>query len=138
MVGIQSIKSTTEAGETSDLLPSGDIIAYIDSTVPYFYLPADSCKAFEDAFGLEWNSERNLYLVSDELHTKLVAENATVTFTLGNNAQGGKTIDITLPYDSFDLQATWPVVFNASRYFPLKRATNETQYTLGRAFLQET
>lgn len=137
VVGIQAIKSTTEAGKTADLLPGGGITSYIDSTVPYIWLPADACKAFEDAFGLEWNSDKNLYPVSDELHTQLVKDNATITFTLGNNPQGGETIDITLPYNSFDLQLTWPVVTNSTKYFPLKRADNETQYTLGRTFLQE-
>jgi hypothetical protein len=28
-------------------------------------------------------------------------------------------------------------VKNTTSYFPLKRAANDTQYTLGRAFLQE-
>lgn len=137
VVGIQDIKSTTEAGKTAGLLPGGGILSYIDSTVPYIWLPEDSCKAFETAFGLVWNATSNLYPVSDELHQKIVAMNATITFTLGNTVQGGQAVDITLPYDSFDLQATWPVVQNSTKYFPLKRAINETQYTLGRAFLQE-
>src|ERR1019366_4883174 len=35
-------------------------------------------------------------------------------------------------------KAKWPLVTkNSSRYFPLKRAANDSQTTLGRAFLQE-
>ena len=46
-------------------------------------------------------------------------------------------MDIVLPYASFDLLASYPRVLNATKYFPLKRAANESQYTLGRTFLQE-
>jgi hypothetical protein len=60
-----------------------------------------------------------------------------VNFTIGNTISGGDTINVTLPYASFDLQAEYPFVSNSSRYFPLQRAANDTQYTLGRVFLQE-
>ncbi|KAF1345448.1 hypothetical protein BDV97DRAFT_372648 [Delphinella strobiligena] len=35
------------------------------------------------------------------------------------------------------LNASYPIYANATRYFTIRRATNDTQYTLGRAFLQE-
>ncbi|KAL8847290.1 MAG: hypothetical protein Q9221_007666 [Calogaya cf. arnoldii] len=38
---------------------------------------------------------------------------------------------------TLDLQAKPPFAPNATRYFLLQRAANETQYTLGRTFLQE-
>lgn len=44
---------------------------------------------------------------------------------------------ISLPYSAFDLNISWPHVESSTYYFPLKRAANDTQYTLGRAFLQE-
>ncbi|KAG0648252.1 hypothetical protein D0Z07_5497, partial [Hyphodiscus hymeniophilus] len=50
---------------------------------------------------------------------------------------GGETISINLPYAAFDLQATYPIFPNATNYFPLRRAANQSQYTLGRTFLQE-
>ena len=137
VVGIQSITSTEQDGTENNLLPSGGINAYIDSTVPYIYLPIDACQAFESAFGLTYDNTSELYLVSGSLHQKLQAQNASVTFTLGNTATSGRTTNITLPYASFDLTATWPLVQNGSLYFPLQRADNQTQYTLGRTFLQE-
>ncbi|KAL8676315.1 MAG: hypothetical protein Q9186_007162 [Xanthomendoza sp. 1 TL-2023] len=136
VVGIQSIISTNQDGTTHDLLPAG-INAYVDSTVAQIWLPEEACTAFEKAFGLTYDSENNLYPVGNTLHKKLLAQNASITFTLGNSDSGGQTIDITLPYDSFDLQAKPPFTANATRYFPLQRAANETQYTLGRTFLQE-
>lgn len=136
IIGIQSIKSTNQNGTTNSLLTQG-ILVYVDTTIPYIWLPLEACKAFEKAFGLTWDKSSELYLVDDALHTDLLAQNATVDFTLGNGISGGQTVDITLPYASFDLIAKYPLVNNTSNYFPLKRASNETQYTLGRTFLQE-
>ena len=118
------------------LLPSG-IFALIDSTLPYIWLPIESCQAFERAFGLVWDSNIELYLVNDSLHNALLAQNASLTFTLGHTAQGGDTVDIVLPYAALDLEAGYPLIQNTSKYYPLKRAANDTQYTLGRTFLQE-
>ncbi|KAL8729178.1 MAG: hypothetical protein Q9166_004917 [cf. Caloplaca sp. 2 TL-2023] len=136
VVGIQSIISTDQDGTTHDLLPTG-INAYVDSTIAQIWLPLEACRAFEKAFGLTYDPENNLYPVSNTLHKQLLAQNASIAFTLGNSDSGGQTIDIALPYDSFDLQAKPPFTANATRYFPLQRAANDTQYTLGRTFLQE-
>jgi hypothetical protein len=110
----------------------------VDSTLPYIWLPEDACKAFEDAFGLVWDEKTELYLVNDTLHNSLSKLNPTFTFRIGVGKVGGEFVDLAIPYDSFDLEAKPPLVANATRYFPLKRAANDTQYTLGRAFLQET
>ena len=136
VVGVQSIEFEAPNGTTSSLLPFG-VLAYVDSTIPYIYLPREACKAFEKAFGLKYNATMELYPVSDAQHADLIAQNASITFTLGDNASGGETVNITFPYDSFDLTATFPVVNDSTRYFPLKRAANQSQYALGRTFLQE-
>jgi len=136
VVGLQSITSTESNGKTVSLLPSG-ILTFVDSTIPYIYLPAEACSMFEKQFGLTFDSVSELYLVNDSLHQSLMARKPNFTFQLGDLATGGPNVNITLPYDSFDLTAGQPLVSNTSRYFPLKRAVNDTQYTLGRAFLQE-
>jgi len=136
VVGLQSITSTESGGKTSSLLPSG-ILTFVDSTIPYIYLPAEACSVFEKQFGLSWDLTSELYLVNDSLRRNLLARKPSFTFQLGDLATGGPTVNITLPYDSFDLTASQPLVANTSRYFPLKRAANDTQYALGRAFLQE-
>jgi hypothetical protein len=77
--------------------------------------------------------------MSNTLHTQLLQTNPNITFTLGSEPIGGQTVDITLPYSAFDLTASPPYsgLKNQSLYFPLRRAANSTQYTLGKAFLQE-
>lgn len=109
-VDVESILMTT-SNNSVDLL-NNTIAAYIDSTIPYFYLP----------------------LVNDTLHKSLQTQNATVTFSIDNATQ---SVNVSLSYAAFDLIAEYPLVTKTTRYFPLMRATNDSQYTLGRAFLQE-
>lgn len=78
-----------------------------------------------------------MYLVDDDQHDAMIKQDAEVTFQLGTSLSGGDIISITLPYASFDLEAGPPLVKSQKRYFPLRRAVDESQYTLGRAFLQE-
>ena len=131
-VSIDSITMSDSSAITS-LLPTS-ISAFIDSTVSHIWLPKEACTLFESAFNLTWNSAAQLYLVSDSQHQSLLTQNANVTFTLSNFQD---KINITLPYSAFDLTAQYPLVSNATRYFPLKRANTSSQYTLGRTFLQE-
>lgn len=79
--------------------------------------------------------------MNDSLHASLVAKNPVVGFVVQGTTN---STTLTLSYNSFDLNISWPYVGSdeysnmTRRYFPLKRAANDTQYTLGRAFLQET
>jgi hypothetical protein len=131
---VQSI--TTDSGSPSNLLPGGAITMFIDSTVAQLWLPTSACTAFEQAFGITYDSTSGLYLVNSTLHTSLLQRNANVTFTIAGT-QGGKSVNIVLPYGAFDLTAQFPLVANSTPYFPLRRAVNSTQYVLGRTFLQE-
>jgi hypothetical protein len=129
LVGIQSI----ETGSTK--LLSEPIFAFIDSAVPTIWLPLDACQAFEKAFNLTWNAHAELYLVTNTLHRQLLKDNPSVKFTIGPKTTG-ESVTIEVPYGAFDLNSEPPFSPNSSMYFPLKRADNATQYTLGRAFLQ--
>lgn len=133
-VGIQAI--TYDGTQTTPLLSSG-ILALIDSTVSQMWLPKDACALFQNSFGLIYDNSTGLYFVNATQHTKLVAQNPNVTFTLGVEKTGGQTTNITFPYAAFDLNITYPTVQNSTYYFPIRQAINDTQYTLGRVFLQE-
>ena len=133
LVGIQQITSDTLG---TPLLSSG-IYAFIDSLVPHIWLPINVCAAFEQAFNLTWNSTAELYLLTEDEHSNLVNLNANITIKLGSSAAGNDSVDIVMPYGAFDLTVSSPIVESPTHYFPLKRAQNDTQYTLGRAFLQQ-
>ncbi|KAI0483276.1 acid protease [Xylariaceae sp. FL0804] len=134
---VVSLQSISYSGTTSSTLLSDSIEIFIDSTDPNLWLPDDVVDAFEDAFGLTLDDESGLYLINDTHHSELLSTDAQVTFRLSDVSTGGAAVEITLPYGAFDLQAQVPLVSTTSYYFPLKRAANATQYTLGRTFLQE-
>ncbi|KAJ9614321.1 hypothetical protein H2200_002457 [Cladophialophora chaetospira] len=133
LLGIESI---TVGGYDLLMYP---IIAALDSLVSQLWLPISACQAFESAFGLEWNDEYELYTLNETQHSALVAKNSSITFQLSTGISNSTTrLYITLPYAAFDLKASPPLSGNETYfYFPLKRAANETQYILGRTFLQE-
>ena len=136
VVGLGSITYSNSTIQTP-LLSQG-INALVDSTVPYLWLPESTCEAFQQAFGLVWDPIHNLYTVNDSSHEANIKQNASIVFQLSNSLTGaGPSINITLPYASFDLNATAPLVSSQTRYFPLQRG-DDTQYTLGRTFLQES
>jgi len=69
-----------------------------------------------------------------------MAADPEVTFSIANSLSGGQTVNIVLPFSAFAPKAKYPFIpSNATSpyYFPLRQAANETQYTLGRTFLQE-
>lgn len=139
VVGIQTITTTSSNGTgTTDLLPN-PVYALIDNTVPEIWLPIEACQAFEQEFGLVYDNTTELYIVNNTLHNGLLARNANISITLGQATGGGNTVTITMPYAAFDLTAKSPYrgLLNSTTYFPLRRAANATQYTLGRTFMQE-
>lgn len=139
MVGVQAISTTSQTSSSpSQLLPT-PIYALADATVPQIWLPVAACQIFEQEFGLIHDETTDLYIVNASLHSTLLTRNASITFTLGQSTSGGATVDIVLPYASFDLTASPPYqgLENSTTYFPLRRAANESQYTLGRTFFQE-
>lgn len=130
---IQSILGQNSLNGTSAFL-SSSINATVDSTMPYIWLPQYVCDAIATAFGLVYDNMTDLYLSDLSLRQQLLTQSPTLTFVLG--ATAGTTESITLPYAAFDLEATYPLYESPTRYFPIRRAANGTQYTLGRTFLQ--
>ncbi|RGP69268.1 peptidase catalytic [Fusarium longipes] len=134
---VVALQAITYSGTNEAQLLTSPIHIYIDSTDPNIWLPDNAVDAFESAFDLTLDDSTGLYLVNESHHDDLLASNAEVSFRLSDVLEGGGTVTITLPYRAFDLKAEYPLVDNSSYYFPLKRAKNESQYTLGRVFLQE-
>lgn len=137
VVGLEKITYSDSENTDQPLMTDG-ILTLIDSTVPAIWLPVDACQAFEKAFGLIYNPIPDLYTVNDTTHENLIKQNASITFQLANTLGSTSSVSITLPYSSFDLEASSPLVKKPSRYFPLRRAADQTQYILGRTFLQES
>lgn len=130
-----NLKGLTYAGNDGEgSLLDESIYIFIDSLVSEIWLPVDACKRFEKAFGLNWNASAQAYLVSEDTHSALLVQDPALTFKFGS---GDKSVDISFPYAAFDLSLSEPYAPENTRYFPLKQANDSSQYTLGRAFLQE-
>jgi hypothetical protein len=117
----------------------------IDSSTPFLWLPDKVCDAFAKALNLRYNDTLQLYVYGNGTGPSVLADwNMTFTFTLADLPGSSKTLDITLPYDAFNQQLSFPFpAMNATfsspaiDYFPLRRASNNTQFTIGRVLLQE-
>lgn len=138
-VGVQSIVASDSLLGVASLTPSGTAhFSVIDSTVPELWLPQEVCDQFAAAFGLQYISTYDRYIVNTTMHNKLKSMNPTITIKLGNQViDNGNSTNIELPYGAFDLTGSYPIFPNDTLYFPIRNASNDTQYTLGRTLLQE-
>ncbi|KAL9612515.1 MAG: hypothetical protein Q9167_002900 [Letrouitia subvulpina] len=127
--------STSKPLAGNGTLLAQKISAMIDTDLPYLSLPQSACQRFEQAFGLRWDPSTKVYLVNDTVHGQLRKLNPSLSFTLSQSAAG--SVNITLPYLAFDLQGIRPWFVNGTNYFPLRRSSNDSEYAVGRAFLQE-
>ncbi|KAH7088016.1 aspartic peptidase domain-containing protein [Paraphoma chrysanthemicola] len=136
-LNIQSIVTQDFANTTWNMLPDGPAYSLIDFAEPQMWLPRSACDAFARTFNLTYDNTTDLYLISPSTRARLLERNPTITFGLGTTANPAERVNIVLPYSAFDQQASYPIFPNATNYFPIRRADNETQYTIGRVFFQE-
>ncbi|KAI5205963.1 acid protease [Aureobasidium subglaciale] len=136
-VGVTQITAKNTLLGTATLYSTG-YFSVIDSTVPHIWMPREACDNFASNFGLYYDNQTDLYLVNDTMHSKLQQLNPTIIFKISpQTTDGGPSTNIVLPYAALDLQAKYPYYQNDTRYFPIRRAANDTQYIMGRTFLQE-
>ncbi|KAH7400533.1 aspartic peptidase domain-containing protein [Phaeosphaeria sp. MPI-PUGE-AT-0046c] len=136
-VNIQSITTRGFTDTPTSLLPDGPAYSLIDFAEPQMWLPVSACNAFAKAFNLTYDNSTDLYLVDAVTRGRLLETNPSITFGLGTTANPSERVNIVLPYSAFDQQATYPIYQNVTNYFPIRRAYNDTQYTIGRTFFQE-
>jgi hypothetical protein len=136
-LNIQSIVTQNAENTTVSMLPDGPVYSLIDFAEPQMWLPVSACDAFAKAFNLTYDNSTDLYLIDETTRSRLLNRNPSITFGLGKTANPGERVNVVLPYSAFDQQASYPVYANATNYFPIRRAYNDTQYTIGRTFFQE-
>lgn len=135
-IHLQSIVASNTLNGTLSLLHDA-ILTPIDSSLAELWLPEPVCDRFASAFGLTYQNHSGRYAISDASRAKLRELSPTLTFTVADSLVEGRSTNIHLPYAAFDLKATYPIFPNSTNYFPIRRAENETQFAIGRAFLQE-
>jgi len=118
--------------------------AIIDSTLPYLFLPRDTCDWLAEKLNLTYHQPTDLYLIDQASIVANKDSVGTFTMTLGSVGQASKDssiIDIVFPYDAFNANATWTWGFAnvgdpPQPIFPIRRAPTSTA-VLGRPFFQE-
>lgn len=141
VVGLVGPTAQTTSVSNIDLLNGTNIDLRINSTVAETWLPVNACKFFEEVFGLIYDDTTDLYLVDAILHQILLELRPSTIFTLRQVATSGatETVQVTLPYSAFDLQAepSYRGLNQTKRCFLLRRGANGSQWTLRRTLLKE-
>jgi hypothetical protein len=136
-----------EQNPLSLLNSSTAVYATIDSSTPFLWLPEAVCDNFAAALNLTYNDTLGLYLFGEGGTTPEVLQqyNMTFTFSISDYPGSDNTVDLALSYKALNLQLQYPFpnldanfTSPPQNYFPLRKAANEAQYIIGRAFLQET
>ena len=119
-------------------LLSAPILALLDSTVPHLWLPEECCQLFESQLELVYNETLNLYLINSSSTNALLHRNLNISFHISNDAASPADVTIQIPLRALVLNATNQArhISGNATYFPIRRAANSTQFTLGRAFFQ--
>lgn len=142
-VNVQSIGVTKPGELVMEQIHATPFRAKVDSSVSEYWLPQEAISAFETAFGLQYNETIGLYLNNKTQHDELRTNEANVTFVLSDAASSATSapgIELVFPYRSFAMRVNenYPNGPYWSWYFPIRASPDPAQWTLGRAFLQET
>ncbi|KAJ9651641.1 hypothetical protein H2198_009084 [Neophaeococcomyces mojaviensis] len=128
------------------LLPQSQAAVFsVDSDTPFLWLPESVCDTVAQALNLTWNETTEVYAFANGSSPQnLVNAGLQFTFNLANTVGSSQTLNLKISYDAFNLQLSYPFpgLFSSYsdarvNYFPMRRANSSSQYTIGRAFLQE-
>ncbi|KAH7031200.1 uncharacterized protein B0I36DRAFT_323401 [Microdochium trichocladiopsis] len=146
---------TVWSGTTQTLLFFNEsATATIDSSTPYLWLPRNTADRFAAAYGLVWSESFKLYTFKDSNSALRFrdTQNLSLTFTVSgfddpgdssSSLTGPGVLNLTISGRAFYQNLRYPFTnmqkgAAAVPYFPLRRAAQEDQITIGRVFLQET
>ena len=142
----EQLPSAWDANPNSLLESANAATFVIDSSTPYLWMPPAVCERFADALGIYYNETLELYLYNATNSAEdLSTLNLTFTFEIGNLPGSEDNVALTVSFGAFNLQLSYGFPgFTGNftspplSYFPLRKSRSETEYILGRAFLQET
>ena len=148
VVDLQSISVDGWTDDNVNLFDSTDEGYFtVDSSTPFLWLPESAALKFENTFGLEYDESLQLYFYPNATQEKNVMQaNMTFSFILTDLEDSTQSVNLFLPgaaftslsltygYPGLNVNSTSP----STPYFPVRKAANNTQYIIGRMFLQET
>ncbi|OQV00627.1 hypothetical protein CLAIMM_06100 [Cladophialophora immunda] len=128
-----------DGGQTAPLL-----MVRPNPTVPYLYLPDDTCKAIASHLPVTYIESLDLYAwdTTSSDYQKVVTSPTYLAFTFQTSGSPGN-MTVKVPFALLNLTLTPPLVDNPTQYFPCKSYlplgpsySPGNEYHLGRAFLQ--
>ncbi|KAJ5383483.1 hypothetical protein N7517_001394 [Penicillium concentricum] len=106
----------------------------IDPTLPYLYLPKETCDTLAAELPVTFNEDLGLYFWNtDESYEKMTSSLAYISFTFEKDATNTQNITIKVPFQLLKLTLQEPLVEHNTTYFPCYPSDS---FVLGRAFLQ--
>lgn len=119
----------------------------IDSTTPFLWLPETVANRLADQLALVYNETLGVYFYPNtSQYSAISTSNLSFTFGLSNLPGSPTSLSLDIvgqAFTSMNLSFGFPGLNITSDsapipYFPVRKAQSSTQYTLGRALLQET
>lgn len=112
------------------------ISALISSDIAEIWLPHTACSQLESAYGLQWNSSLNLYLLNQSQSDDLNRRKPIMQFQLAPIASTDplEAVAIDVPWNFLMQNIT--IANQVYTYFAIRHAADESQFVLGRTFLQ--
>ena len=112
--------------------------AAVDPSLPYLYLPADTCLALARVLPIRLDTGLNLYIwdTSRSGYNDIISSPSFLNFTFSDSSQ--KPVSIKVPFSLFNLTLDTPITTTPTPYFPCMSSSpsNLEPWSLGRAFLQ--
>ncbi|MCJ1444194.1 MAG: hypothetical protein MMC23_004695 [Stictis urceolatum] len=130
VITLKPLHANLTASSTTQLL-STPLKAFIETGTEDLWLPEDACDLFASHFRLSWNGTSQRYTSSLSSNNDFVNKIVVLTFEISDSANKSARNLITL-----NVGHLTPPVVDDLWIFPLRRAANATQYTLGRSFLR--
>lgn len=138
-VGVASGGSPWSYQNKSGLLRGLDVDnqnVEVDPTVPYLYLPRETCDAIANELPVTFNKGLGLYLWerSKDGQDDISSSPAYLGVTFWRDGQNNRNMTIKVPFKLLKLTLERPLVHHNTSYFPCY--PSESGFKLGRAFLQ--
>jgi hypothetical protein len=131
-------------GNHSFDLSRTNFTTHIDSSRPFIYLPPSIYDDLIENINIPYDNETDTLHLSSAKQMELKKQNLGISFTLAplnRGSAGSSSVTITLPFESLILEMSFPASKKRNQsewYVPIRKATDPSQYVLGRAFFQHT
>lgn len=109
-------------------LPTGAIVVIPNPSVPYLYLPYDTCFAAAQYLPVTYNAGLGLFMwnVDDPKYRRIVSSPSYMGFVLSD--MSAQNVTIKVPFQLLNLTLESPLVETPTQYFPVRYPNNSAPH----------